>query len=62
MMRGSTVEGKQAGWRKNVEIIPNTSQPTTWLPLGSPDFACKETALDLVTMVARMTKPICYRQ
>jgi hypothetical protein len=30
-----------------------------WFPRGSPSLACKDSALDLVTIIARIMKPIC---
>jgi hypothetical protein len=41
---------------------PRVSQPTTWLPKGSPLLACKDMVLDLVTIIAKPTKPTYIRE
>jgi hypothetical protein len=38
--------------------ILRTAHPTIWFPRGTPAFACRDSALDLVTIMARIMKPI----
>ena len=53
----SHIEAEFAGSDK-----PRTAHPTIWFPRGSPSLACRDSALDLVTMVARITRPTCFYQ
>jgi len=43
------------------KYIRKTFHPTIWFPRGRPNLACRDNALDLVTIMARMMKPICSR-
>lgn len=38
---------------------PKTIQPTIWLPRGRPALACRDNALDRVTITARSIMPNC---
>lgn len=42
--------------------LPRTAHPTIWFPRGSPNLACRDNALDLVTIMARIMSPIYFCQ